>query len=365
MEQEINKLISDIRTEFEAKKGSDSLVEQKLNKMEADLAKAISAFESKSATPNIFGGKASNELEVKAALKNFIRGDVMAVKAFNELSPSTGGVFLPKDLQNDIVTQARNASGIRKIARVVSGKPGTYALPVIKGGKASVLGVADARTETTQGIVSNVTPPQGVILAYGLATNSMLEDSQYDLINLLMSDWISQIQEEEAFFVTGDGVNKPTGFLHASAGVGTVKTGVAASFGANAFDNLADLRYSLKSQFAVNGKWVMNSFTLATLAKVKDSNGRYLLETSTSRDAQTIFNKEIVIDEAMPNVGAGVKPVAFGDFDKGYVIVDNEAGISIKLDTITQPGFTKVIIEHRVAGAVRDSDAIKALVCAV
>src|SRR5690606_28890819 len=92
--------------------------------------------------------------------------------------------------------------------------------------------------------------------------------------------------QERAAFVSGDGVNKPKGFLsytlvaeasHAWGQIGYVATGVAGGFAAaDPVDDLIDLIYAPKAQFRHNARFVMNRKTVSTVRKLKDGDGHYI-----------------------------------------------------------------------------------------
>lgn len=66
----------------------------------------------------------------------------------------------------------------------------------------------------------------------------------------------------------------------------------------------------------------------------------------------------MVIAEDMPNVGDGNFPVAFGDFNRGYTIVDR-IGIRVLRDPYSAKPYVLFYTTKRVGGAVVDYDAIK------
>ena len=60
----------------------------------------------------------------------------------------------------------------------------------------------------------------------------------------------------------------------------------------------------------------MNDKTALALRKMKDSDGNYLWNNSND----TILGKQVLISEFMPDIEAGAKPIAFGDFSYYWVI---------------------------------------------
>ncbi len=62
--------------------------------------------------------------------------------------------------------------------------------------------------------------------------------------------------------------------------------------------------------------------------------------------------------EDMPDVAAGSLSIAFGDFNRGYLIVDR-AGVSVLRDPFTAKPYVLFYTTKRVGGGVQDFDAIK------
>ena len=64
--------------------------------------------------------------------------------------------------------------------------------------------------------------------------------------------------------------------------------------------------------------------------------------------------------EDMDAIGAGKFPIAFGDFRKGYTIVDRQ-GVRVVRDALTEKPYIKFYTTKRLGGGVVDFNAIKHL----
>jgi HK97 family phage major capsid protein len=60
----------------------------------------------------------------------------------------------------------------------------------------------------------------------------------------------------------------------------------------------------------------------------------------------------------MPDIGAGAFPIAFGNFQNGYLIAERSA-TSILRDPYTNKPFVRFYATRRIGGQVLDSEAIK------
>lgn len=101
--------------------------------------------------------------------------------------------------------------------------------------------------------------------------------------------------QESAAFVTGDGSNKPKGFLsydmvadasYAWDKIGFILSGAAGAFAASdPADKLINLVYALKSQFRPNARFVMNRRTVSAVRMLKDGDGNYLWRPGAAGEA--------------------------------------------------------------------------------
>ena len=178
--------------------------------------------------------------------------------------------------------------------------------------------------------------------------------------------------QEGTAFVSGDGTNKPKGFLAyttvANTFVGrgassaTWRPATAGDFPAsNPSDVLIDLIYALKAGYRQNGVFVMNRKTQATVRKFKDSGGAYLWQPPAIAGGRaSLMTFPVIEAEDMPDIAANSYSVAFGDFRRGYLIVDRQ-GVRVLRDPFSAKPYVLFYTTKRVGGGVQDFDAIKLL----
>jgi HK97 family phage major capsid protein len=68
----------------------------------------------------------------------------------------------------------------------------------------------------------------------------------------------------------------------------------------------------------------------------------------------------LVEAEAMPDVGSNSLSIAFGDFRRGYLVVDRQ-GVNVLRDPYSAKPYVLFYTTKRVGGGVQDFDAIKLL----
>ena len=74
----------------------------------------------------------------------------------------------------------------------------------------------------------------------------------------------------------------------------------------------------------------------------------------------SLMNFPVAESEAMPDIASDTYSIAFGDFRRGYLIVDR-MGVRVLRDPYTAKPYVLFYTTKRVGGGVQDYDAIKLL----
>ena len=107
--------------------------------------------------------------------------------------------------------------------------------------------------------------------------------------------------------------------------------------------------------------FVLNRRTLATIRKLKDGTGQYLWAPGiASVLPNTIIGEPYVSAIDMPDIATGQDPVAYGDFRRGYWIVDRTSMTMVR-DPFTRASTDEVVLtfHRRLTGQVVKAEAIK------
>jgi HK97 family phage major capsid protein len=160
-------------------------------------------------------------------------------------------------------------------------------------------------------------------------------------------------------FTTGTGTAQPQGIVTgATSGV------TAAGAAAITADELIDLQHSVDPAYRnERSRYMLSDTALKLLRKLKDSQNRYLFESSTTGDMPSLLaGKPYVINNDMAVPATGVKSVLYGDFEAGYVIRLVKAFDLIRLnERYADYGQVGFIGFDRADGIVQDANAYKAL----
>ncbi len=321
------------------------------------------------------GGSDDQSVEVKSFVNGYLRnGRETEVKSIRGTVPGDGGYAVPREIDAAIARQMAEVSPIRRIAQVVQVGSAGYRKLVTLGGTASGwVSETAARPETATPSFAEIAPPTGELYASPAASQAMLDDAAFDLEGWLASEIASEFARAEgAAFVSGNGTDRPKGFLAApvSAAVDAVRafgtmqyigSGEAADLGDDADLTLIDLVHSLKAGYRQGASWLMNSATLAAVRKLRTSDGAFLWQGSMAEgQPDRLLGYPVVEAEDMPDVAADAFPIAFGNFRAGYLIAERSA-TAILRDPFTNKPFVHFYATKRVGGQVLDSAAIKLL----
>jgi len=353
----------------------------RLNRALDETKRVVDDLALKSARPHLGGPapRSGASLQHKAAFDAYVRkGEAtqlrdLEAKALSVGSDPDGGFLVPDELERAVNRGVRNVSPIRAIAGIRRVSGSVYKKPfAITGAESGWIAETAARPETDTPILAELSFPTMELYAMPAATSALLDDSAVDI-----DEWIADevrdsfAQQEGTAFVTGNGTAKPKGFLDYTkvdngswswGNIGFVKTGVNGAFAStDPGDKLIDLVYAVKSGYRSNGTFVFNRAVQAVIRKMKDGDGNYLWQPAAKAgDASTLMGFAIAESEDMPNLATDSYSVAFGDFRRGYLIVDR-AGIRILRDPYSSKPYVLFYTTKRVGGGVQDFDAIKLL----
>ena len=314
---------------------------------------------SQSVTPEKTGTASA---EYSTAFWNSIRNrNYMDIR--NDLqigTDSEGGYLVPDEFERKLIEALQEENIFRQMATVIKTSTGDRKIPIV-----TAKGEAVWMDEEEQYTLSDDAFGQASLSAYKLGTaikisEELLNDSVFDLPSYIAREFARRIgaKEEEAFFV-GDGKGKPTGIFNATGGAQDGATTAGASI---TFDDVMELFYSLRSPYCKKAVWVLNDSTVKALRKLKDSTGNYIWQPSvTAGVPDTILNRPYKTSSYVPEIGAGKKCMAFGDFS--YYWVADRSGRTFKRlnELFAMTGQVGFLASQRVDGRLILPEAVKTL----
>jgi HK97 family phage major capsid protein len=357
---------------------ADVLLEEKVDRIDRALTEQKTAIErlALAARRPALAPEVAALSEHKAAWSLYLRrGDDsnlsrLEAKALSAGSDPDGGYVAPPELDRMIEARLRNVSPMRQIATVRTTGATVFRKPIsITAAGTGWVSETGARAQTATPTLSLLDFPTAELYANLAATQTLLDDA---FVNI--EEWIADETEdafagqERAAFVTGDGSDKPKGFLaytaaadasHAWGDIGYIASGAAGAFAASdPVEKLIDLAYAPRAEFRQNGRFAMNRKTLAAVRKLKDANDSYIWQPADAGASSTVLGYPVTELEDMPDIGANSLSIAFGDFARFYLIVDR-AGVRVLRDPYSAKPYVLFYVTKRVGGGVQNFDAVK------
>lgn len=362
---------ADVETYNEMEKGIKKYDEaigrmERLEAMDAELSKPVSAPITEKpvkAAEDTKKGRASdayknafwNQARAKGGVSYEVRN------ALQEGVDTEGGYLVPDEFEKTLVTSLRQKNVIRDHAHVFTTNSGSHKIPIV----------------TTRGTASWVDEegaiPEGddvfgqqQIGAHKVGTlikvsEELLNDSAFDLESYFATEFTRRIgDKEEEAFLTGDGQGKPLGIL---AETGGAEIGVTtASATAITADEIINLFYSLEAPYRKNAIWILNDSTIAAVRKLKDTTGQYLWQPALHEGGhETLLGKKIYTSPFVPELAAGAKTVAFGDFS--FYWIGDRQGVTFRRlnERYADTGQVGFLATKRLDGKLILPEAIKVL----
>ena len=303
-----------------------------------------------------------------------LRGLTVEEKALSTAVAADGGYLVDPVTASQIVGVLRSSASIRTIANVVTVEASAFDVLVDHTDIGVGLGDRDrARSRRpgrrrSTGSRSRCTSSRRC----RRRRSGCLDDSAFDVEGWLAQRIADKFSRAEASaFISGDGTDKPTGFLNypkvdndlfAWGSLGYVPTGADGDFdAAEPADAVVDLVYALGARYRANATFVMNSKTAGAVRKMKDADGRFLWSDGLAAgEPARLMGYPVLIAEDMPDIASGAFAIAYGDFRAGYTVAERP-DLRILRDPFSAKPHVLFYATKRIGGDVSDFAAIKLL----
>jgi len=343
----------DVNQRIKASAATQDAIKEQMDRMETVMRRPNGGFTDK----QIDAGVKAFDSYCRKGMEGITPDEKKALTVSND---TTGGYLAPPEYIRELIKNITEISPIRGISRVRQTGQRSIQIPKRTGTFAAQwVSEAGTRSETTGWQVGLEEIPAHEMYALVDISEQDLEDSVFNLEAEMQSEFTEQFAKAEGLaFVSGNAVGKPEGILtnasvaESNSGSGTLLTA----------DGLITMVHAIKSDYSRNGTFVFNRGSLAAIRKLKDAAGQYVFEAGMSLSGNmsaTILGHSYVEATDMPSIAGGNFPVAFGDFRRGYLIVDRVA-MAVLRDPFTQAntGNIRYIARRRVGGQVILPEAI-------
>jgi HK97 family phage major capsid protein len=189
-------------------------------------------------------------------------------------------------------------------------------------------------------------------LRYIVCTSrDLLEDANVNIESWLLQKvnraYRNQISQA---IISGDGVGKPLGLLR--SGIPICDTGAGTPAAQFTWQDLVLLKYTVPQNFqGPGGAYLMNQNTFGLTLTMSDAMGRPIMIASPLVAGQYIIaGSPVVIANQMPDVVAGATPVAYGNWQQAYMVVNRKA-VTMQQDPYSAGFCVLFKFEARIGGA--------------
>jgi HK97 family phage major capsid protein len=319
------------------------------------------------------GGSLDKLLDVERKYRSMLPEQ----KQVNLASAAAGEALVPEIISSQIETMEMKMSPVRQLIQVIPVASTDFKQVVDTRGTASGwVAETGTRSVTASPTLRVRTPTWGELYARPQAT----EWAAMDIPNA--EAWLARsvaeefVRAEGVAVISGDGSNKPTGFLNTTPVSTADDDSPQRAAGALQYvdppspDDLTEqllmLIYTLQSGYRPGAQFALNSNSLSKVRRAKTAQGDYLWQPSfQAGQPSSIAGYGFVVWEDMgdfnntvasPNVFSF--PIAFGNWSRGYLMAER-SGIRLLVDPYTTIGLISWWFRRREGGIILNNDAIK------
>lgn len=264
--------------------------------------------------------KTDKEKQEERAFGNYIRG-IVEERADVNLTKSDNGAVIPTSIADKIITKIKEICPIYEMAdRYEVG--GTLTIPYYDESTQKItMAYADEFTDlnSTSGQFKSIELKGFLAGALTKISKSLVNNSKFDIVNFT----IGAIAEAARQWIEGELLNGTSNKV-AGLASGVTQVVTAASSTAVTCDELMDVQDKVPDAFQGDAIWIMNRATRSAIRKLKDNDGKYLLNPDVSAKwGYTLLGKDVYCSDNMSGMAAGKTAIYYGSM-KGLALKISE-----------------------------------------
>jgi len=370
MSEELQKQIGTLTEQlrgFNELKEKGILTLGEFKEREEKLNDKLDQLEAKFQTPKIMATGSLDEVEYqesKSEVLDYMRSGNMPEesKAIATDDSTTGGAYLRPAFSNKVIEYAVEMTPIMQLAEIINVPAGTtsYEMPREADDAMAVgwVGERESRSETDTTTTGKLVIPLSELYALPKISQKALNNKQFNF-----EAWLREkVARKFALTigtacVSGDGSNKPLGFLN-NSDIDITTSGTSSTFD---FDDLITVQYELLDQFGANASWMMKRQTARVARTLKDGNGSYIWQPGGQEgQPATLLGDPVYFSPDMAALASGSKSIAYGDFKQGYAVALGD-GMKLVRDPYSSKPFVEFYFTKELGGQVKNAQAMKIL----
>ena len=260
----------------------------------------------------------SKETLEERAFESYIRG-IVEERADANLTKGDNGAVIPSTIANKIIKKVHEISPLYSQATKYNVK-GNLSIPYYPADSVDVaMAYADEfnELESTTGKFGSIDLTGYLAGALTKVSKSLINNSQFNIVDFVVTNMASEISR----FIENQLLNGTSGKV---AGLldGTTQTVTAKAAAAVTADELIDLQETIPDAYQNGACWIMSRATRTAIRKLKDNEGRYILnQDATTKWGYTLFGKPVYVSENMSDMESGKAAIVYGDM----------SGLAVKL----------------------------------
>lgn len=256
--------------------------------------------------------KETVEQAEERAFVDTVFGIISENRAGNALTKGANGGIVPTTIANRIISAVKDMVPFMSMAEVVYTN-GKFSIPVYTEDETNAVSAAyleeGKNLEDNVGKFITVDLTGYVVGALALISETLQNNTEVDVASFIITrvaESIAEMLEKEFVIGTDD---KITGILSAK------KVITAASAAAITYDELVNLKHSLKQRFRKGACYIMHPSTYSAVCKLKDNNGLPYFKESDYK----ILDLPVIESDSMPEIASGNKVISCANLS-GYTI---------------------------------------------
>ena len=365
--KEMENVLNAAKTENRAMTAEEQEKFGNIEKEIADIDKTIEAEERaiEAKNKNAGGGEPKKETQEELEERAFVKYVLGAAAGLEEragelnLTMANNGAIVPTSIANKIIKKVKDISPILSRATVYY-MTGELKVPVYGASSGHDVKVAysDDFTELTAdaGKFTSVDLKGYLVGALTLIGRKLKTNAMFNVTDFI----VNYMAEEIAAFLEGELLNGTTSKMEGALSTTNEKTAAAAA--AITADELIDLQAKVKQAFQSDACWIMHPETFTAVKKLKDGQGRYLLQDDFSGEfPYRLLGKPVFVSDNMPKIATGAKTVLYGDMSGLSVKIAEQLEIEVLREKYATQHAIGVVAWMEVDSKVTDSQRMAVL----
>ena len=270
----------------------------------------------------------STEAAEERAFVDYVMNRVTELRAGGtNMTMGDNGAIIPTSIANRIIKEVKDRCPIYAGATLYSVK-GNLKIPKWGANDGHNITVAfhDEFDELVadSGKFTSVDLGGFLVGALTLLGKSLENNAQFNVLTFI----VNEMAEEIATFLEGKLLNGESGKNEGA--LATTNTLTSAASTAVTADELIDLQTKVKQAYQRNACWTMHPDTFAAVKKLKDANGRYMLQDDFTQEIPyRLLGKPVYISDNMPKMETGKAAILYGDYSGLAVNLREQVSITV------------------------------------